>query len=346
MSMSQEEIEALMNGLDTDNSSEEEANTEEDVAQEPVQEEATPETVEESVDNNEVMSEDDIADLIAQTEVSQDEEKEDPVEDETPEEITSEDEPQEQEVVETEEEKPDDSVQTVGQDDIDDLLNGVDMPQEETPSEESVQEALEEATEVKNDDTNHEEIARSWTDKQIQEGVFPMPVEKNTKVVEQLSQVANDSEEKATRIFDVLSYIMDENLVVQKNSKELEEFVQTQISLLTTLSQKFPNIDIFKAQLEKAQSMQGKGTEIASKVDSENMQLFEAMELMQYHDINRQKIERVMSVIRKLNDYLNGIFEDDNTHAEVAVAKHIHGDSNNELVGDDDLDALIAEFGN
>ena len=313
--MSQEEIEALMNGLDAEDSSADESSNE-----------ATPETEEESVDSQEVMSEDDIAALIAQTQVANNQEEE------VAHEIPDIDQPLEE---------IDNS--TVGQDDIDQLLNGIDVSEEEVVEEILIPEDNSNKSSSVEIDT--EAIARDWTDKRIQEGVFPMPVEKNTKVVEQLSQVANDSEEKATRIFDVLSYIMDENLVVQKNSKDLEEFVTSQINLLTTLSQKFPNIDVFQVQLEKAQSMQGKGSEIAAKVDSENMQLFEAMELMQFHDINRQKIERVMSVIRKLNDYLNGIFEDDSNYKEVAVAKHIHGDTNSELVGDDDLDALIAEFG-
>ena len=67
------------------------------------------------------------------------------------------------------------------------------------------------------------------------------------------------------------------------------------------------------------------------------------MDLMQYHDINRQKIERVMSVIRKLSTYLNGIFEDDNDKPEVQIARHISGDSSS-TVDEDDIDSLIAEF--
>ena len=320
MSMSQEEIEALMNGLDAE---------EESAAEEPVVEEPSTQEDSEEADSNEVMSEDDIEALIAQTQ-SQETAS---AEEESTEEVA------EEPVVEenTQEASP--------QDDVDQLLNGIDLTEESIEEElPAIQNSVPDV-ETSNGDVDHEAIARNWTDKQIQEGVFPMPVEKNTKVVEQLSQVATDSEEKATRIFDVLSFIMDENLVVQKNSKELESFVESQIALLNTLSQKFPNIDLFKEHLATAQSIQGKGNEIAAKVDSENMQLFEAMELMQFHDINRQKIERVMSVIRKLNDYLNGIFEDDKEYQDVAVAKHIHGDTNNELVGDGDLDALIAEFG-
>ena len=67
------------------------------------------------------------------------------------------------------------------------------------------------------------------------------------------------------------------------------------------------------------------------------------MEIMQYHDINRQKIERVMSVIKKLTTYLNGIFEDDSGKPEIQIAKHISGDSSDSM-NDTDLDSLISEF--
>ncbi len=76
-----------------------------------------------------------------------------------------------------------------------------------------------------------------------------------------------------------------------------------------------------------------------------NAEIFQAMELMQFHDINRQKIERVMAVIRKLTIYLNNLFEDQGNHQEIAVAKHIAGDTNtDDLMASDDLEALIAEF--
>ena len=40
----------------------------------------------------------------------------------------------------------------------------------------------------------------------IKKGYSLLPAEKDTKVVNQLNQVANDSEEKVSQIFDVLSF--------------------------------------------------------------------------------------------------------------------------------------------
>ncbi len=179
----------------------------------------------------------------------------------------------------------------------------------------------------------------------IDQSKYPLPVEKEHKVVNQLNEVAEDSEEKASQIFDVLSFILDENAEVEKYNKQMGEFISSQAELLGSLSAKFPNIDIFKENLELANELTNVTKDLANKVNSENNKIFEAMELMQFHDINRQKIERVMAVIRKLSDYLNGIFEDDSDKPEVQIAKHISGDGSS-TVDEEDIESLISEFAN
>ena len=353
MSMSQEEIESLMNGLDFED--------------EPSSEEQEIED-EESQGN---MSEDDINELIAQTEdASNDDESSDnenvddilnslesiepednfssetniddilkeleddeAMEDETssldiPEEVidnTFEDNNNEY-IEDSIEELPDDN-----DDNIDDLLASIDNIKEDTSS------VVQEVKPKNIEDT--EDI-----DNKINSGVFPLPVEENTKVVHQLNAVANDSEEKATKIFDVLSNILDYNNAIQNDVQALSSFNDRQIAMLSSLSKKFPNIEAFKQNLEHAEQMAGHINDANEKLNDGNTEIFQAMELMQYHDINRQKIERVMSVIRKLTVYLNNLFEDGDTRPEVSVAKHIHGDNNSDLMVGDDLEALIAEF--
>ena len=71
------------------------------------------------------------------------------------------------------------------------------------------------------------------------------------------------------------------------------------------------------------------------------------MDVMQYQDIHRQKIERVINIMRSLSNYMNKLFEgkvDDDKR--VSSAKHIHGDENEDLADEDDIEALIAAFGN
>jgi len=180
-------------------------------------------------------------------------------------------------------------------------------------------------------------------EEKIDKGVLPLPSSNEHKVVNQLNEVAEDTEEKASLIFDALSYILDENDKVLNNLNSSKEFIDSQIELLTQLTNKFPNIQLLNDNLQKANEEKIKNDESINIINDENNKIFEAMEIMQYHDINRQKIERVMSVIKKLADYLNGIFVDDSNKSEVQIAKHISGDSS-ENIAEDDIDSLISEF--
>jgi len=70
------------------------------------------------------------------------------------------------------------------------------------------------------------------------------------------------------------------------------------------------------------------------------------MDIMQYQDIHRQKIERVINVMRALSKYMNTLFEgkiDDENR--VSSAQHIAGDEHNDLASTDDIEALLAQFG-
>jgi len=192
----------------------------------------------------------------------------------------------------------------------------------------------------KEDDKVKEDISSK-----IDEGIFPLPADNDTRVVSQLSQVADDSEEKVSQIFDVLSLALDNNGDLRKKIKEYEEFALSQEKFLNLLSSKFPNINIFKQQLEKVKEFESSLKGLTISIDNEDMHIFEGMELMQFNDINRQKIERVMAVIRKLSIYLNNLFSEDSPK-DIPVAKYIRGDSGTEELAADDLDKLIAEFNN
>ena len=223
------------------------------------------------------------------------------------------------------------NISSADDDNINDILAGIDGITDDKP--------------VAEESSSNDADVASIMNEKINSGVYPMPMEKEHQVVNQLNEVAEDSEEKASQIFDVLSFILDENNIIQKNTKTTIDFIGQQIILLEALSKKFPNVAVFSENLAAAQSLNTLALETNSKIDEENNQIFVAMDLMQYHDINRQKIERVMSVIRKLSIYLNGIFEDNSGKAEVQIAKHISGDGS-DIVSDDDIDSLIADFSN
>lgn len=350
MSMSQEEIEALMNGLDiADDASEpEEAASEEanissneidelisstsDVVEPEVtesnsasidlenviEEVSSPESLDISeMAVNETVNNSDIDDLLKGLE-----EETEPVAEQTP-------------IVEEE---------SLDLENFDDILSGIDGVVDNEPE---IQEEVVSVPKQKDtfSDKDKDEIVRDWTDSKINEGIFPLPAEKDTKVVSQLNQVANDSEEKVGQIFDVLSLGLDNNNECRSKITEVESFLSSQTNLLNSLHSKFPNIQVFEQHLGEIQNVNESLTGLKNAMNDEDMKIFEAMELMQFNDINRQKIERVMAVIKKLSSYLNNLFEDEDDSKDIVVARHIHGDDNNDLIGED-LDKLIAEFGN
>ena len=302
MSMSQEEIEALMNGLDIEDDGD-----------------SDEETV--TVNTQE------IEELLSRTEEIKDDIK---LKDEITDSFDIKEEPVE-------------FKSSVSNSDIEKLLSEIEnVSSNKVVDEEPILDLVQPKDE-KEDSRNEDQIVKDWTSSKINEGVFPFPAEKDTKVVNQLSQVANDSEEKVSQIFDVLSLTLDNNNELRSSLKDIESFISAQSSLLISLNNKFPNIKIFDEHLLNANKISNVLKNSKDLINSEDSQIFQAMELMQFNDINRQKIERVMSVIRKLSLYLNNSFEDDGTSKDVAVAKHIHGDATNDLIGDD-LDKLIAEF--
>ncbi len=297
MSMSQEDIESLMNGLDM-----------------PAQDSV--ETIKEEPIPEEKVNTEEIEALLSQVEKNEDKDS----------------------LVSPASEK---KISEIGDllndiEDDDDLIDDI-ILENHSPVATPVQETVTKSS--KSDD----DIVKEWSSSKISEGVFPFPAENDTKVVSQLSQVANDSEEKVSQIFDVLSLTLDNNSDMRKRVKEYEEFVLSQNKLLSSLSNKFPKIELFKQQLEKVKSFESSLKDLKTSIDEEDMHIFQGMELMQFNDINRQKIERVMSVIRKLSIYLNNLFEDDNPR-ELPMAKHIHGDQDTQDLVGDDLDKLIAEF--
>ncbi|AXH15773.1 hypothetical protein [Malaciobacter mytili] len=335
MSMSQEEIESLMNGLDLNENEKSEEVTTEEMSNDPMSNDDIEKLLSESniidEEDNSITSQDDLDDILASIDEAEDDNS--PVSNDDIDELLKGIDGVTDNLNDVEEE-------TIDEENFDDILAGIDGITDSEPLKEPM---------VEKKVTVNENNAKPDEDdivSKIDSGIFPLPAEKDTKVVNQLSQVANDSEEKASKIFDVLSFILDDNNDVQRGIKSFDEFLVKQIALLDSLNKKFPNISVFNQHLEEASKIKEGISAISGKLDAENMQIFEAMELMQFHDINRQKIERVMAVIRKLSIYLNNLFEDEGSHQEIAVAKHIHGDNTADVVDDADLESLIAEFGN
>lgn len=173
----------------------------------------------------------------------------------------------------------------------------------------------------------------------------PPPPTSEHKVVHQLDDVTRDSEVKATETFDKLEAINNAGMDIEDSVKTINSFLKSQKELLEKLHSQFPDFHTFGSKLEELKKAQEALDNIIDASDIISNSSLEAMDIMQYQDIHRQKIERVINVMRALSRYMSSLFEgriDDSKRVSSAV--HIQGDNTENVVNDDDIEALIANF--
>lgn len=175
----------------------------------------------------------------------------------------------------------------------------------------------------------------------------PPPPTDDNKMVHQLDDVTKESEQKATEIFDLIETISNDLSDGEKQIKKVNAVIQSNIELFETLAAKFPHVEAFKTQLTKNQDAVEDADAILEMLQNGGDTIMNVMDIMQYQDIHRQKIERVINVMRALSTYMNHLFAgkiDDSKRVTSAV--HLPGDTTTEeVVSSDDIEALLASFG-
>jgi len=173
----------------------------------------------------------------------------------------------------------------------------------------------------------------------------PPPPTEEHKVVSQLDDVTRDSEVKASEIFDKLEEISSHVGDVEEFASGLTDTIENNIVLFEKLCKKFPNIESFKAALEENKAALLKAKDVTEKSQNSSDEIMMIMDIMQYQDIHRQKIERVISVMRALSRYMNSLFDSDiDDKKRATTANHITGDSY-DVVSEDDIEALLESLG-
>jgi len=226
------------------------------------------------------------------------------------------------------------------QEELDALMSGdVDLDEmEEESAEAEVKEQTEENAEMQHDAEEYTVSAsKNWP---------PPPPTDDHKMVHQLDDVTKESEEKASEIFDHIEKISDELMEAEGTLGIVVEALESNKELFKTLSEKFPDVEAFKEQLTKnTESKETIELHIQSLQDHGDS-IMNVMDIMQYQDIHRQKIERVINVMRALSGYMNELFAgkiDDSKR--VSSAHHLPGDTGTEdVVSADDIEALLASF--
>ncbi|QKF91864.1 chemotaxis protein [Campylobacter sp. CCUG 57310] len=175
----------------------------------------------------------------------------------------------------------------------------------------------------------------------------PPPPTDDHKMVHQLDDVTKDSEEKATQMFDKLDAINNFFMDAESGCNAIIKGLESNIEIFTKLNDKFPNVAAFKDALDKNNELKNSAEDVLGNIQMGEDEVMMTMDMMQYQDIHRQKIERVINVMRALSKYMSSLFEgkiDD--EKRVGSAVHIAGDTTTEnLVSNDDIEALIESLG-
>ena len=225
------------------------------------------------------------------------------------------------------------------QEELDALMSGdIDDIDDTENTEEPVEEAH-------NTEVSNRNVPEGYNDETA--GQWPLPATEENKMVHQLDDVTKESEEKATEIFDIIENISTDLMEKEDIATKIIEILEGNIELFKTLNSKFPDVETFKTQLEKNEDALSSSNELLETLQNSGDSIMNVMDIMQYQDIHRQKIERVINVMRALSKYMNTLFEgriDDDKR--VSSAQHIAGDTHNDVASTDDIEALLAQFGN
>jgi hypothetical protein len=229
------------------------------------------------------------------------------------------------------------------QEELDALMNGdVDL--------DSLEEGT--ATVEEESSSNQEEImdtssSRHKIDLRNADDIYPPAATDDHKVVSQLDEVTKESELKAGEVLDVMDEISNSIMDNEEKLNSILEILNKHKELLDTLSNSFPHIQTFKDSISEIEDTINLLNEIIESGQDSGDSIMMAMDIMQYQDIHRQKIERVINIMRSVIGYMNRLFEGKvEDESRVSSATHIHGDTSTEdVVGDDDIEALLAQFG-
>jgi len=229
------------------------------------------------------------------------------------------------------------------QEELDALMNGgLDSLDDDSSSDEEVQEDTVEE-EIDEEPAPDPSIPKGYSEETAHQ--WPLPATNENRMVHQLDDVTKESEEKATEIFDILDTISNDLMEKEDNTNNVLEVLNSNIELFTSLSEKFPNIEAFKTSLEQNQQAVEDTNLAIEALQNGGDGIMNIMDIMQYQDIHRQKIERVINVMRALSKYMNTLFEGQIADEHrVSSAQHIVGDTHNDLASTDDIEALLDQF--
>ncbi len=140
------------------------------------------------------------------------------------------------------------------------------------------------------------------------------------RVIDKLDEINKESEEKVNKLFEYLERITEELDKTESLINNIKPYMEKHKEFMDFFVEHFPKT-VVKSNYEYFQNIMEITCNIENSIAIIKDNVFDAMDTLQFQDITRQKIERVISVIKALHDYLNMWFDssyEDKPRARVA----------------------------
>lgn len=131
----------------------------------------------------------------------------------------------------------------------------------------------------------------------------------------------NNSNENSSKIINTLNSTLRNNNETREKLNTFKNYIYSNFELFNSLSNKFPNIEIFKAQIDLAEDMSNNLKNITNILDAEDKKIIDLIHLIKLGANNSEEIDKGIAVIRKLSSYLNRLLEDEYSIQDMKIEK-------------------------
>ncbi len=167
--------------------------------------------------------------------------------------------------------------------------------------------------------------------------------ENEHRVIDKLDEINRESEEKVNKLFEYLETITDELDKTEKLIQEIKPYMEKHKEFMDFFVEHFPKT-VVKNNYEYFKNIIDITKDIENSVSVIRDSVFDAMDTLQFQDITRQKIERVISVIKALHDYLNMWFDSSYEDKPRARVAHTIVDEKEKGKIDQDVEDIIKQM--
>lgn len=167
--------------------------------------------------------------------------------------------------------------------------------------------------------------------------------EPDHRIIDSLDEITTETEIKTNEVMDKLDAAIEKVNTMVTDIDRFSKLLDRHERVVEMLSHKHPDNPVVKFLRDFSETLD-QIEQIKKTAQECQDDIYVAMDLLQFQDISRQKIEKVIAVIRALNGYLNTWFGTSRPDSSRASVAKTFGKEDVQATTDEDIEALIGEF--